>query len=256
MRILLTLAAIFCLLTGCSPEKAPQETVWLAENRSGIGESYYTVAAQLPRYTAEQASSDLAEKLMDNWRVWDSMDEMAQLLSSRLPGHCDSAWDTWAECEKYLAVRLENPLEEDLAYANESAIPLDTPALKGNGHHAKVSFSGQRDGTLDEVSIRAGYLDEEVRLALTVHLRCGTEEPFTTASYWAEAVDFETETVTLGDGTQVLLMQEESPGEYSALDAYFVKSDALYTLRAIGGKGEDEAVRQTMNRALESFGTE
>ena len=174
-RVLLILVVLCFLLAGCSGEKTPQETVWLVESQTGVEESYYTMAADLPCYSAENASPDLREKLADNWRAWDQMDEMAQLLSSRLPGHCDSSWDTWAECEEYLGIPLENPLEESWVFANESAIPLDTPALKGNGHHAKVSFSGGRDGTLEEVNVWTGYLDEEIRLALTVYLRCGAE---------------------------------------------------------------------------------
>ena len=253
MRKSAALLALTLLLSGCGGAKQPSGAVTLAETKSDLEESYYTIAAELPLYTGEDADPALWETLQENWRAWDDQDEMSRLLSSVLPGSCSRSFDTWEACEEYLGITLDNPLEADWTKANESAIPLDTPALNGNGRHAKVSFYGNRDGELESVTVRTGYLDGTVRLALTAYLRC-TEEPFTTRCLWAEQVRFETENVTLSDATQVLLISPEDSGNYCSTDAYFIREGGLYTLHAIGEKGEEASIRQTLDRALEAFG--
>ncbi|MBQ8390241.1 MAG: hypothetical protein IJX52_04615 [Oscillibacter sp.] len=148
---------------------------------------------------------------------------------------------------------LYNPLEEDWTFANESAIPLDAPALKGNGHHGKVSFRGTREGTLESVAVKTGYLDGDVRLAMTVYLRCA-EETYTRRCLWAEHVTFATETVTLADGTEVLLVTPEDSGSYCSTDAYFVRCGALYVLHAVGEQGAQTQMRTVLDAALTKFG--
>ena len=252
LAVLIMVLTAGCAFTG-AVEPGSDGTVGLGEVKSTAEESYYTVEAELPLYTGEDAAPSLWKKLEDNWRAWDSMSEMSQLLSSTLPGSCARECDTWAECEEYLGVDLDNPLEEDWTFANESAIPLDAPALKGNGHHGKVSFRGTREGTLESVAVKTGYLDGDVRLAMTVYLRCA-EETYTHRCLWAEHVTFATETVTLADGTEVLLVTPEDSGSYCSTDAYFVRCGALYVLHAVGEQGAETQMRTVLDAALTKFG--
>lgn len=252
LAVFVVLLTAGCAFTGAE-EPTSDGTVCLGETKSAVGDSYYTVEAELPLYMGEDVDPSVWKKLEDNWRSWDAMTEMSQMLSSTLPGSCSRECDTWAECEAYLGVDLDNPLEEGWTHANESAIPLDTPALRGNGHHAEVSFHGTREGKLESVAVKTGYLDGDVRLAMTVYLCCA-EEPLTHRCLWAERVTFETETMTLADGTEVLLVTTEDSGNYCSTDAFFVKCGALYELHAVGQKGAEAQMRTALETALDKFG--
>ena len=252
LAVFVMVLAAGCAFTGAVGPDGGGE-VRLGEIKSAAGESYYTVEAELPLYTGEDADPGLWKKLEDNWRSWDAMSEMSQMLSNTLPGSCGRECDTWWECGEYLGVELDNPLEEDWTFANESAIPLDTPVLQGNGHHARVSFRGTREGTLEGVQIKAGYLDGDVRLAMTAYLRC-TGESLAHRCLWAERVTFETETLPLADGMEVLLVTPEDSGNYCSADAYFVRDGALYSLHAVGEKGAEDQVRTALEAALAKFG--
>ncbi|MBQ8390240.1 MAG: M56 family metallopeptidase [Oscillibacter sp.] len=85
LAVLIMVLTAGCAFTG-AVEPGSDGTVGLGEVKSTAEESYYTVEAELPLYTGEDADPGLWKKLEDNWRAWDSMSEMSQLLSSTLPG--------------------------------------------------------------------------------------------------------------------------------------------------------------------------
>ena len=88
---------------------------------------------------------------------------------------------------------------------------------------------------------------------MTAYLRC-TGESLAHRCLWAERVTFETETLPLADGTEVLLVTPEDSGTYCSADAYFVRDGALYSLHAVGEKGAEDQVRTALEAALAKFG--
>lgn len=253
----LLLAACLAGLLGVSALAGELLTsVRVAEVSSGLEESGYRIQAELAPFPADGFSREAREALVENWQTWEEQDELSRMASSASPGSCVRNFDTWAESVRFLGAELENPLEDCpwLTWASQSAIPLDAESLRGQGHHSRVSWYGDREGTVAQAAVCVGYLDGENRVALQAELYTELTERSTGAA-WAEYVAFETETWPIRGREPAVVVIPKGTEHYSSMDAWFGLDGALYAIHVVGPAGEEQSVRETLERVLDCFGT-
>lgn len=239
-------------LLGCSSANMSQQTVQvkLVETETSAEHSYYRIKADILPVEQDSFSDEMRRGLAEEWERYNSLSREERLLSSHLWGLCGENFYEWSACEAFLGFSVKNPLEdaEWLEKANHFALALN----EENPHHVTLGWYGETDGRITEAQIQSGYLDGDVRITLTA--AATTEENgYETEMAWAEAVTFEYELLEMKEGFPVLVVTPDDPGEYSALEAYFVQNDMLYHISAVGAEGRAEDAFDTLEKVLKTF---
>lgn len=227
------------------------ETIWgvsVTEMVTGEQESRYEVSWLQEPYPSAAFSEDVAAAMEEVRRAYREY----KPYDNWFPGHWQRRLDSWQEMEIFLGVSLSNPLEEQvwLTEASSSTMPL-TEEMR----HCELNLQGNARGRLQEASLQAGYLAEEGRLALTVWLFTEHSGQDSMTNIWPEVTDYVQDSYQMSDGQEALVMTAEPRREasYTAVEAYFLRDGGLYCLRAVGEKGEEQATRQLLERALDCF---
>lgn len=223
--------------------------VLLAEKMSSAENSFYHIQAELEAKLSSDFGQGIHDKTAEEWQTYHSLSEEERWYSSHLWGECAQFLDTWDEATELVGFSVENPLEgaDWLLKASYAAIPLENVSMEEYRKHVEVAWSGQEDGSIRSLRISSGYLDESVRVQMTVTFT-GVDGFYQTRSVWAKEVDFVTEEFVFEDGNTVLLITPETEANYCSMEAYFVKGGALYQFHLVGGIGTEEMVRATMEK--------
>jgi hypothetical protein len=203
---------------------------------SACGEKTDAEPAARPTAPAPSVSEKLSEEIKANWASWDAKSKLQQALSSTMPGSESMYFWTWDNAVAYLGYSPWNPLEE--AGFLEKMNTAGTPILPLGGdtlEHAVLRFQGDRDGSLTQISLQAGYstADGTVRVILTAELIRGTacsEEAGRQIPLKGSITGKET---------------RDENDNYQAVNLYFDRENVFYTIRLIAGKSSTE------NAALE-----
>ena len=140
---------------------------------SACGEKTDADTAAQPTAPAPSVSEKLSEEIKANWASWDAKSKLQQALSSTMPGSESMYFWTWDNAVAYLGYSPWNPLED--AGCLEKMNTAGTPILPLGGdtlEHAVLRFQGDRDGSLTQISLQAGYstADGIVRVILTADI--------------------------------------------------------------------------------------
>ena len=216
---------LFCLVLG--------GTVILL---SACGKQAEAAAPTLPTAEAPSFSEELHEKIKANWERWDALSWQQQGLSSTMPGLEYRKFYTWEEATDYIGFVPWNPLEEANWLQKKNTSGTDVlPEGETKLKHAEVRFQGNRDGSLTNVVLQAGYADGQVRVILTADM-------ITRTTYSEEAG----KTVSLSE--RLSAKETRDQGElYQAVNLYFDRENVFYSIRLIVGKSS------AANAALEEI---
>lgn len=182
--------------------------------------------------SSDMLSPAVYAALEKEWSAWNAKDEMQKLVSSHLPGNIYKQFDTWTECEEFLGFALWNPLE-DSEFEKGSYVGM--PVGANDASRFYVSVYGTNEGQVQWIHVQSGYRDGEVRI--NVYAQISPD-------------------VAKGDAeNQEPLITEDSGEQYVATEALLARGPVTYNIRVIGGKGEWDAVRATLEKVLPYFTT-
>ena len=113
-------------------------------------------------------SPELSQAIRDDWSAYDAMSEFDRQASSKTPGTCAREFDDWASIEDFIGMEIANPLEElvSLEKGNWAAAP---EGFNGAARF-RLSWSGTREGYVQEVQIVSGYRRDELRVNLRAEI--------------------------------------------------------------------------------------
>ena len=267
--VLIAVAVFVLSLAGCTTAPSPGSTgksrpvtnaadVQIIGMISGEKESSYQVEALLPTTDLSSVGQLLADKLSQEWDEFDSMTKEQQCTSSKLWGVVDIQTDTWEDCEEAIGFTLYNTLEtldwlNKTGYFGMEHVDSQTPTAHGQ---ATANASQTADRKLGEVSVIAGYKDDDVRITLAATVSSSTES-FTTGSVYTGYATYEQNTVTTGSGTTVLIVTVNGTnnigyydGDYFDSTAYWVKDNVFYALRVFGNETDKAEIQATLDKLL------
>lgn len=208
---------------------------------SACGKSTDADTAAQPTAPAPSVSEKLSEEIKANWASWDAKSQLQQALSSTMPGSKSMYFWTWDNAVAYLGYSPWNPLEE--AGFLEKMNTAGTPILPLGGdtlEHAVLRFQGDRDGSLTQISLQAGYstADGIVRVILTADMilrPVGSGEAGKQISLNGSITGKET---------------RDENDNYQAVNLYFERESVFYTIRLIAGKNTAESTALEETYAL------
>jgi len=175
-------------------------------------------------------SQSIYTALEKEWSAWNAKDEMQKLVSSHLPGICYRQFDTWTECEDFLGFEVFNPLEDS---EFEKASYIGMPLKFNDASRFYVNFYGPDADKVEWLDVQSGYRDGEVRINVNAQISPDVAKK-----------DSE---------PQEPLITEDSGEQYVATEALLTLGPVTYNIRVIGGKGEWDAVRKTLEKVLPYF---
>ena len=108
-------------------------------------------------------SQNVYDLIDEEWKRYESMDEMHRLTSSRTPGFCYRYFDTWEELCDFVGIYPANPLENEEWKTNipeKGNIPLTY------GFHCY----GDHEGNINELSMEAYYPLEKGHVDLSYNI--------------------------------------------------------------------------------------
>lgn len=225
VRRIAGIAACLCLLLAGTAWAAGQ--LWGVEITDifrGREESGFRVALEGETVSMGDFSSpeltEALEAIRQQYRDYEAWDSQA-------PGFYQAELDTWAACESFLGVTLENPLEglEGLEFFSNSG--------SEEAPHCGISLYADAKGVLEWVNVDAVYQTEACKVSLNIDFAPeeGGMEAETRYIYDGEA-DFTTGTVQLSDGREaVVLTTWAEDAKYSVQEAFFAESGGIYNLR-------------------------
>lgn len=193
-----------------------------------------------PTREAPPLSDRLSEEIRQDWQRWEAMSREAQAAESRMRGSLQHVFFTWQDAVDYLGFAPWNPLEEAdwLSKKNMTGTDVIRPG-ETQVRHAELHFSGDKDGSLSQVALLAGYTDGDVRVILTAEMiRRGTysEDPGKTLSL-SESISAKE---TWDDGDL-----------YQAVNLYFDRENVFYSVRLIAPKsGEGKSALEASYQRL------
>lgn len=228
------------LLTGCpagQPAVPPEE----AKDEA---------AGPLEPFSPDALSQELYAALEREWDSWDALSQEAKMVSSHLPGWCDRDFENWAEGEAFLGLAVPNPLEEAawLERGTYVAMPLgfrDAPRVK-------TAWYGIEDGHVEWVSLQAGYRDGEVRVMIDATLYGDPAEGKSADRSWSTEMERQAYLEEFPEAPVQVI--SDSGERYVSSMARLAQDGVLYHLNVVGESGETEAVEETLERVLDSFG--
>lgn len=225
LRRTLTIAACLCLLlTGGAWAAEALWGVQVTDIFQGREESGFRVALEGETVSADDFSSPELTAALETIR---QQYADARPWDSRTPGYYHAERDTWAACEVFLGVSLENPLEDLEGLENFSNSGSE------RAPHCSVSLYTTPEGTLSWIAADATYQTAGCKVQLEVNFAPeeGGMEPELRYLYDGEA-DFTTETIQLSDGREATLVTARQPdAKYSEQEVFFAQDGGMYNLR-------------------------
>ncbi len=178
---------------------------------------------------------------------------------SRYPGSWEKDLETWAACEEFLGVSLYNPLEEAewLEKGGQSGKKLDPESqFAMNRSHCGIDLTGDTDGTLQQVSVRAGYFIGNISVTMNMQLfpeNSYYEYPLTEdgedSGDQAEQWEYQ-----LSDGQRVCVASKVSQSGTNEMSYTWLRwNGAGYYIHLVGPLEEKDAVLDTMKSVLDCF---
>ena len=225
LRRTLTIAACLCLLLTGGAWAA--EALWgvrITDIFRGEEESGFRVALEGEQISENEFSSpeltEALETIRQQYRESEPWDSQA-------PGYYRMEADTWAACESFLGVSLENPLEglDGLEFFSNSGSESEP--------HCGVSLYAGPDGVLQWVSVSAVYQTEDCKVSLHIDFAPeeGGMEPDIRHLYDGEA-SFDTKAVELSGGREATVLTTwAEDAKYSEQEAFFAGDGGVYNLR-------------------------
>lgn len=180
--------------------------------------------------SSAQLSPAVYDALRAEWSAWNAKDEMQKLVSSHLPGNIYKQFETWAECETFLGFELFNPLENS---EFEKGSYVGMPLGANGASRFYVNLYGSNEGQVQWIYVQSGYRDGEIRIDVN-------------AQIFPDVVKGNVD-------NQEPLITEDSGERYVATEALLARGPVTYSIRVIGGKGEWDAVRATLEKVLPYF---
>lgn len=180
--------------------------------------------------SSAQLSPAVYDALQAEWSAWNAKDEMQKLVSSHLPGNIYKQFETWAECEEFAGFEIFNPLE-DSEFEKGSYVGM--PVGANDTSRFYVSLYGTKEGQVQWIHVQSGYRDGEIRIIVN-------------AQMFPDVVKGDAE-------SQEPLITEDSGERYVAAEALLARGPVTYSIRVIGGKGEWDVVRATLEKVLPYF---
>lgn len=232
--------------------------VKLTDSVSDSQESSYQVSAFLPATDLSNPGQVLADKIADEWKIYDGMTQQQQWTSSHLWGVVYLNKETWKECEQAVGVTIDNPLESidwlhKTGYFGTQSVDPSTPVTHVQ---ATAYATHSTDRTLSEISVTAGYNKGNTKITLSARVSA-TAGTITTGGITRGYATFEHDTTTTGSGAPVLLVTTNETnslgyynGDYFDPTAYWVKDNVFYTLRVFGDEADRAQIQETLERIL------
>jgi len=180
------------------------------------------------RITSDMLSQSIFAALQADWDVWDAKDDMEKAISSRMPGHINKGFDTWAECEEFLGFELFNPLENS-EFEKGSYVGMQEGFNGASRFY--VSVSGTKEGEVEWIMVDSGYRDGDIRITVNAHIYPDVPQK------------------DIGEQ----MITEDSGERYVATSKTVVLGPVVYGIRVIGDAGEWDAVRATLKKVLPYF---
>lgn len=251
----------YSFLTGCNynlksnaDETNAMQTVSLVETKTGEEHSFYRIQSDLQPIMQNDFSSEMFKVLKEEWSAFENMTKEQQMLSNHIFGICVEYMDKWTDAENFMGFSVYNPLEnvEWLVHGNSYGIPMDSVQSAIDKSHVKVIWYGENNNMINNASVQAGYLDGDIRVTLSTTVTTEDQE-YETEAAWASEVAFKDRMVSLEDGTPILIIEPVNEGEYSSLDAYFVKEEVFYNIHVVGEAYAINETRHTLDNILAEF---
>lgn len=220
---------IYCMiciavLSGCKGvESCPEADPAPGTEASSLGEESFD-----NMITSDMLSQSIYDALQADWDAWDAKDDMQKALSSRMPGHINKGFDTWAECEEFLGFELLNPLE-DSEFEKGSYVGMAEGFNDASRFY--VSVCGTKEGKVEWIFVDSGYRDGEIRITVNAHIYPD-----------APPKDIGEQMIT-----------EDSGERYVATSKTVVRGPVVYSIRVIGEANRWKEVRETLAKVLPYF---
>lgn len=229
--------------------------VRLTETKTDAQESEYRIEADLEKVDSDAFGQGIHDEIDREWQEFHNLTEEQRWATSHMYGHCSVSFETWEEAIEFLGIDVSNPLEavKDMTVADSSAIPLDSEGLAGQGRHVQINWYSMEDHSIPYAHIDAGYLNGDIRVALTAMIYGEDEGEYTTGVAWAESVAFENKMLPMKNGNTALVIMPKGTGEYASMDAYFVQDNVLYSLHLVSGVLQEKELEKTLEKVLEAF---
>lgn len=223
--ILIFLVTCMAAVSGCAKgvESCPAEE---SLTKTEIKEQ----EASVSMISSDMVSPDMYVALEEEWDAWNAKSQEQKIFSSHLPGICYRQFDTWTECEDFLGFEVFNPLEDS---EFEKASYVGMPLEFNDASRFYMNFYGPDADKIEWIDVQSGYRDGEVRINVN-------------AQIFPDVAKKDTE-------NQEPLITEDSGEQYVATEALLTRGSVTYNIRVIGGKGEWDEVRKTMEKVLPYF---
>ena len=153
--IVIVAAAVCIVLTVCFLTNPIKKSEALARNTS--------FSDDFLDFENVMISQNVYDLIDEEWKRYESMDEMHRLTSSRTPGFCYRYFDTWEELCDFVGIYPANPLENEEWKTN---IPENGSIPLTYGFHCY----GDREGNINELSMEAYYPLEKGHVDLSYNI--------------------------------------------------------------------------------------
>lgn len=173
-------------------------------------------------------SPALIQAVKDDWIAYEALSPEARSASSKTPGYCAREFDNWAEVVEFVGMEVANPLEglQTLEKGNWAAAPVGY----NGGSRFYVSFSGTREGHVQQVTINSGYRRDGMRVGVKAEIY--SDSPSSTPSG---------------------VITEDSGDAYEARTASLIRDPIQYTIRVMGELGTGDELMALLQELLPYF---
>lgn len=243
---------------GADSPTATYSEVKLTDQVSDAQESSYKVSVFLPATDLSSPGQILADKIVNEWKTYDSMTQHQHWTSSHLWGLVYVDADTWEECEQAIGFTVVNPLESIAWISKTGYFGMESADPSTSVKHVRASACATHtnDRKLSEIRITSGYNCDNIRITLTTTISA-TAGTITTGGITREYATFEHKTATTGSGAPVLIVTTNGAnnlgyynGDYYNPTAYWVKDNAFYALRVFGDEVNQAEIQETLDLIL------
>lgn len=203
----------------------------------GITQTCYAVFVNdyLDLSTLEKISFSpaLSQAIQDDWSAYDAMSEFDRQASSKTPGSCAREFEEWSQVEEFVGFQITNPFEEleSLEKGNWAAAP---EGFNGAARF-RVSWSGTREGYVQEVQVESGYRKDGMRIGLRAEIYA---DPTVATSY-------------AQNGS--VISQIDRGDSYEARTETLTRNGINYTIRVMGDPGTGDQLVALLEELIPHF---
>lgn len=249
---------------GVDGPKTVYSAVMVNKILSDDQESSYEVSAYLPSSDFSSLGQTLADKIEQEWKIYDGMTQEQRLTSSKLWGLVGIQVDSWNECEETIGFSVFNPLEsidwlKATGYFGMESADSNTEVKHILINANTVQSLTNLDRELSEITILSGYKSGNTKITLTATL-CAKAESHITGSVTNGYANYEQETIKSGSGVPVLVVTANESnntgyynGDYYDPTAYWVKDNVFYSLRVFGDEADKNEIQVVLENILQEI---